>query len=252
MKRFIVFQLFGPLASWGEVAVGGVRSSETHPTRSGILGLVAGALGISREDLEAQRRLSDRLLIASDRLLLGHGLSDYHTAQVTSEANLRKAKKAGVSVRTRREALLQGELNTILSRRDYRADALWRVAMCARDDRTTDSLDDVLQALRRPHFIPFLGRKACPLALPLAPRLIDCAAGVEALKQYSLILPRLLEPHFAARLRSEQRHVAWEEGFPMGMDPRQTVRRRDHPEFTLPRLFASRHEHQVTLPAIQL
>ncbi len=43
-------QLYGPLAAWGEQAVGGVRRSATHPSKSAILGLCAAAQGIRRDE----------------------------------------------------------------------------------------------------------------------------------------------------------------------------------------------------------
>src|SRR6185295_12377864 len=50
MPSFLVFRLYGPLASWGEVAVGEVRPSNLHPTRSALLGLLGAALGLRRSD----------------------------------------------------------------------------------------------------------------------------------------------------------------------------------------------------------
>ncbi|MEX2322042.1 MAG: CRISPR-associated protein Cas5, partial [Saccharospirillum sp.] len=38
--EFLVFRLYGPLASWGNTAVGGVRPTLAMPTRSAILGML--------------------------------------------------------------------------------------------------------------------------------------------------------------------------------------------------------------------
>ena len=40
MSDFLVFQLYGPLCSWGGVAVGQERPTETHPTKSAIVGII--------------------------------------------------------------------------------------------------------------------------------------------------------------------------------------------------------------------
>ena len=50
MKDYLVFRLYGPLASWGQAAVGGDRPTGLQPTRSAILGLLGAALGIKRDN----------------------------------------------------------------------------------------------------------------------------------------------------------------------------------------------------------
>lgn len=48
--QYLVFRLYGPMASWGEAAVGGDRPSGLAPSRSAVLGLLGAALGIKRDD----------------------------------------------------------------------------------------------------------------------------------------------------------------------------------------------------------
>nr|WP_284509571.1 CRISPR-associated protein Cas5 [Salinivibrio costicola] len=48
MRDYLVFRLYGPLASWGEPAVGGDRPTSAYPSRSAVLGLLGAALGIKR------------------------------------------------------------------------------------------------------------------------------------------------------------------------------------------------------------
>ena len=50
MRDYLVFQLYGQLASWGDIAVGETRPSALTPTKSAILGLVAAALRLKRPD----------------------------------------------------------------------------------------------------------------------------------------------------------------------------------------------------------
>jgi CRISPR system Cascade subunit CasD len=52
MSRYLLFQLYAPLVSWGAPAVGEVRHTDTIPTRSALLGILAAALGISRDNEE--------------------------------------------------------------------------------------------------------------------------------------------------------------------------------------------------------
>lgn len=160
MTEYLVFRLYAPLASWGEAAVGEARPTATHPGRSAIIGLLGAALGIRRDDDAGQQALNDSVCIAVKQRSPGTLLRDYHTAQVP-------ATQAKVTHRTRRDELNAPRkvINTILSSRDYRCDGLWTVAVYA-----TVSLEALQAALERPHFALYLGRKACPLAAPLAPR----------------------------------------------------------------------------------
>ena len=50
IRDYLVFRLYGPMCSWGDIAVGEVRPSTVHPAKSAILGLIAAALGIKRPD----------------------------------------------------------------------------------------------------------------------------------------------------------------------------------------------------------
>lgn len=47
---FLVFQLQGPMAAWGDTAVGEFRPSLDAPGLSSLVGLLGAALGLRRED----------------------------------------------------------------------------------------------------------------------------------------------------------------------------------------------------------
>ncbi|WP_280553585.1 type I-E CRISPR-associated protein Cas5/CasD [Halomonas sp. 25-S5] len=167
MTEYLVFRLYAPLASWGEAAVGETRPTATHPGRGAIIGLLAAALGIKREDEAEQRALCDSVHIAIKQRSPGILLRDYHTAQVP-------AAQAKVTYRTRRDELNAPRkvLNTILSSRDYRCDGLWTAAVWLTEG-ANHTLEALETALRRPSFPLYLGRKSCPLAAPLAPRRVE-------------------------------------------------------------------------------
>ena len=88
MSDFLVFQLYGPLCSWGGVAVGQERPTETHPTKSAIVGMIAAALGVRREDENAQRELIEGYGLAIRTELPGVLECDYHTAESPSSTSL--------------------------------------------------------------------------------------------------------------------------------------------------------------------
>lgn len=202
MRDYLVFQLYGPLASWGDIAVGETRPSALYPTRSAILGLLAAALGLKRPDTaandeerfmweEAHGRLSRGYGVAVKVEWSGMPLSDYHTAQVPSSGKGRNR----MAFPTRRDELTwvaHHDLNTVLSRREYRQDAFYGVALWVRPGAPRP-LGVLEESLRAPVFPLYLGRKACPPALPLDPRVVEAESLEAALNSTSLaaVLGRL-------------------------------------------------------------
>ena len=85
MQSYLSFQLYGPLASWGEQAVGESRHSATHPTRSAVLGLLAAAVGIRRDEEQRLQALFKSVKLGIKVLNGGVVLKDYHTVQVPPE-----------------------------------------------------------------------------------------------------------------------------------------------------------------------
>lgn len=172
MREYLVFQLYGPMASWGELAVGEQRASADHPSRSTLLGLLGAALGVRRDDEAGQQALSRGYRFGVKLVAAGMPLRDYHTVQWPDIP-----KK--FAYRSRRQEVRDKEkLNTILTSREYRSDSLSVVAVEAAPD-APHGLPALADALRAPVFLPYLGRKSCPLALPLDPRL----GGFDTLKQ---------------------------------------------------------------------
>jgi CRISPR system Cascade subunit CasD len=171
---FLLFTLHAPLASWGEIAVGETRGSWDRPSRSAVLGLVAAALGLARE-VQADHDALDAGYGVAVRLdAAGSPLVDYHTAQ-TAPASV--ARKLGTTTRAR--LLAASEPHTILSRRGYRQDAVATVALWARGEARWP-LAELAEALRRPVFTLYAGRKANVLGLPLAPEVIPTATLADA------------------------------------------------------------------------
>lgn len=131
MSQYLVFQLHEPMASWGVDAPGEVRHSHELPSRSALLGLLAAALGIRRDEeerLNAFNRHYQFLLCASGN---PRWARDYHTVQMPKE--VRKARYF-----SRREELQDPELlSALISRRDYYTDAWWMIAVSATPDGLT-------------------------------------------------------------------------------------------------------------------
>ena len=163
--RFLLFTLYAPMGSFGEIAVGERRMSWARPGRSAVLGLIAAAQGMERTDEAAHGRLEASLHYAVRTDAPGRPLMDYHTAQTP------KARR-GLTFATRRQELEADDLNTVLSSREWRSDAYFTVALWPRSGKAV-ALDEVAAALQRPHFALYVGRKSAPLGLPLNPEIVE-------------------------------------------------------------------------------
>lgn len=168
MAATLVFQLQAVFASWGEPAVGEYRGTAEMPSRSALIGLLGAALGIDRVDEGAHASLRDGYGYATGLLREGNLLRDYHTTQVPPRSALK-----GIVATTRRQetALPRDKLSVVLSTRDYRQNAAWLVALQPRATAAY-SLEAIAEALRRPHFVLYLGRKSCAPTAPLCPQIL--------------------------------------------------------------------------------
>ena len=163
--NYLLFQCYAPLVSWGEIAVGGERLSSRQPSKSAIIGLLAAALGIRRDEDERMKSLTDSVGFAVQMHSGGTVLKDFHTVQTP------KAERK-VVYHTRKDEMNapNEKIGTILSRREYRCDALSVVAVWLNTDAFT--LEELANALRFPTFQLYLGRKSCPPAAHLNPEII--------------------------------------------------------------------------------
>ena len=231
--QFLVFQLQASLAAWGDVAVGEYRGSRDAPSASALIGLLGAALGAVREDEATHAALRDGYRFAVGTVAGGQLLRDYHTAQVPGRAQLK-----GRPHYTRRDELNmpKHELNTILSTRDYRQNAAWVVAVQAQTD-APHSLAALMQALREPRFVLYLGRKCCPPAAPLAPTVHEAESAHAALLTY------LTAADPPAALRS----LAWADGVQAGVAAHLSTARKDRLIRRRGWLFGDRIEHLALL-----
>lgn len=215
MRDYLLFRLYGPLQSWGDVAVGEIRPSRSAPGRSALLGLLACVLGIRRHEEERLAELDQAFTLAVRIDAPGGSLADYHTVQTPTV-------RRGRTFLTRRDELggkLMGparrfkggddlELSTILTRRDYLADACFTACVWQRDGAARPSLAEAKEALARPRLAPFLGRKSCPPGLPFAPRIVAAESVSAALAAYGddELLHKALKMSGPRRVQSDPGH----------------------------------------------
>lgn len=221
MTEFLVFTLYAPLASWGEITVGESRGSWDRPSRSAILGLLAAALGITRERQDDHDALNAGYGLGVRLDAAGTPLSDYHTAQTVAAALVKKHRPV-----TRAALLAAGERETILSRRAYRQDAAVTAALWSkRGARWT--LPEMAAALQRPAFVLYAGRKANVFGWPLAPEVLVAETLSQALGR------RSVPPYLQTGLRprggwgQEVAHDPCEEGVRSGLTVLRHETRRD-------------------------
>ncbi|WP_149541011.1 type I-E CRISPR-associated protein Cas5/CasD [Siccirubricoccus phaeus] len=245
MPHYLTFALVAPLAAFGSIAVGERRGGWDRPGRSAVLGLIGACLGLEREDEAGQAALAEGYGLAMLCVAPGALLADYHTAQVPSA-------QRGRRFATRAEELAAPGLNTILSRRDYRSGAWHLAALWPRVPAPRWGLEAIAEAMRRPVFTPYLGRKSCPLGLPLAPELVAATDAPAAL------LARHASEAKEGRFRKTwlgpatgPLTVAMEAepgGLPAGLRHLRTERRRDQPRSRRRWQFDLREELILAVP----
>ncbi len=237
--RFLLFQIYAPLVSWGVIAVGGERQSSRHPSKSAIIGLVAGALGIKRDEEERLNALAGSLGVAVKLYSGGTALKDFHTTQVPKKEN------KVVHLTRRAELSAPGDkIGTILSRREYRCDAFSVVAVYLKDVNSEYSIEIIEEALRKPAFHLYFGRKSCVPSLPLAPKVVVSTNLKSAFSEYTVIFPTPLAegaPDWLQKVFSDYPEKTvfaasgdgisyfWEDGIESGLTPLQSVERYDQP-----------------------
>jgi CRISPR system Cascade subunit CasD len=261
--EYLVFRLYAPLASWGEIAVGESRHTANYPSKSALIGLLGAALGIERDDEEQQQRLQKGYAFAVELFTAGSLLRDYHTAQVPMRDQERylytRRDELNAYKNQEKSPSKSNRPNAILSSREYRCDALALAAV-----RTLDSvpyaLTEIQEKLLKPVFHLYLGRKSCPLAAPLNPQLLtgqpNFFAAFKAY-QHKPLLPTFKPETDGLTERDlywlgcpKDRHYYWEgtsEDFSDRLDltQQQTRIRHDQPLSRKRWQFAPRQEHYL-------
>lgn len=174
MADVVVFRLEAPIAAFGDLAIGERRSSDRRPAASAVLGLVAAALGLRRDDpRQGDLAAAWRIVIRCDGI--GAPLADFHTAQTPPQ-------RRGRGFATRRDELADRlDLATVVSRRDYWTDVAFTVLLWPSDGTgRPEAAEDVARALARPNWALCVGRRACPPSRPLAPRVFVARTVLDA------------------------------------------------------------------------
>lgn len=144
----LALRLAGPLQSWGAASRFTRRTTESAPTKSGVVGLLAAAAGVERgDDARLAPLAALRFGVRIDQP--GTRIRDFQTAHHAV---------TGASMP--------------LSERFYLADAVFVAAV----EGDQALLTGLLDALRAPVYPPFLGRRSCPPSEPVELELYEDGA----------------------------------------------------------------------------
>ncbi|MCX5115178.1 type I-E CRISPR-associated protein Cas5/CasD [Streptomyces sp. NBC_00378] len=154
----LLLRLAGPLQSWGLHSHFNERDTATFPTRSGIIGLLASALG-RRRDQPINDLAALHMTVRTDRP--GVMLRDLHTVG--------GGLPAKATVTTAEGKKRTGDTGTLLTHRYYLADAAFTLALTTPHPTGEDRalLNRCANALRSPHWPLHLGRRSCPPEGPI-------------------------------------------------------------------------------------
>ena len=130
-----MLRLAAPLQAWGDDSKFEIRRTLDIPTKSGVIGLLAAALG-RRRDAPLSDLISLRMGVRVDQP--GVIQKDFH--------------------------MVHGENTAYVTTRYYLNDAIFVVGLETGGKAFLETLD---AALRRPAYPLFLGRRSCPPTLPL-------------------------------------------------------------------------------------
>lgn len=171
MSQFLVFTLSASIGAMGDLAGHERRGSYLWPARSAIIGLLGAALGLRREDDFSQL---DQLgmAVAPFQHPTDGGFRDYHTVETIPSAKVKKPNSRPQALR----AAGQGT-NTTITLRDYRTGPLFGVVIWG------DGLAPLRDALNRPVFTLYLGRKSCPLSAPVGAQIVNAPTVEQAMAQ---------------------------------------------------------------------
>lgn len=126
----LLLRFAGPMQAWGADSRFDIRKTNREPTKSGVVGLLAAALGMRRDEpLDELAALRFGVRVDREGVLL----RDFH--------------------------MVKGEKSSYVTTRYYLCDAAFLVGLYSRDKALMERLED---AVRHPAYPLFLGRRSCP------------------------------------------------------------------------------------------
>ncbi len=177
----LFLRLEGPMQSWGIRSKWNIRDTALEPTKSGIIGLIACALGYKKTD----KRIEDLALNLSIGVRVeksGKIESDFHTV---SRWEYRENRWRMAPLKTAEGKYYKGK-TTELSFRSYIHDGSFLIIIAG----SFELLHKIKDALQNPKWPVYLGRKSC---VPIRPVFDKLTVEYSSLKDALYKAPWLCE-----------------------------------------------------------
>ncbi|NUP99493.1 MAG: type I-E CRISPR-associated protein Cas5/CasD [Armatimonadetes bacterium] len=172
MPEYLILRLEGPLQAWGDVALDPRRPTLPYPSRSGLAGLLANALGWRYRDGQQTTALQDALRLAVREERPPVVIRDYQTANLDDGTKDPGWAAWGIEGRNKG--------GTQLLDKFYLADGCFRVALGLAPTAPV-SLGEIRAALEQPARPLFLGRKGCPPATRILESQVEASNPMAAI-----------------------------------------------------------------------
>lgn len=183
----LLLRLAAPLQSWGSDSKFEIRATRKMPTKSGVVGMLAAALGWKRDaDLTSLNAL--KFGVRADRE--GEELTDFQT--------------------------VHGE-KSYITYRHYLADAVFLAGL----EGEETFLRELETALQNPRFPLFLGRRSCPPTLPIVVGIRDLP--LEAALRKEAPLDETKKAALRVQMETERPKAGRIKDVPVSFDPRRRV-----------------------------
>lgn len=226
--RHLIFQLCAPIMSFGSSGAKQERATDSHPSEGFALGFLGAALGKKRDD--PWHKEIAGLGFGTLTVKPGVRVEDYHTV----------ATPRGIDrYATRREEAFNSDY-TVETYREYLSDACFLVAFWGEKF----PFISFQEALIRPTFELFAGRKSCPLSLPPAPLVIEANTLADAFSDY---LRLGLYETFKPKDDVASLSAHWGVHHDPGIEVERSYARKDNVVDRAKRLYMSRVEYEGSL-----
>jgi len=172
MKHLALY-LRAPLQSWGTSSKFGDRGTLDAPTRSGLLGLIAAACGVDKNDEARDRDWLARAARLSFEVVgfkRGDRMTDYHTVGARYDKCDPWQKRM---IPTTADGKPRG---TDLTHRDYLSDSIFGAVLSGDDALVAE----MAAALENPVWGVWLGRKSCIPTEPVFAGVFESAEAARA------------------------------------------------------------------------
>jgi len=180
MKLWLHMELAAPLVSFGGESIDAQRVTREFPSLSMFTGLIANALGWSRQMREEHQALQNRIVFGVARKCLtpSDRMMDYQTAKL--EKGEKVWSTTGVPIG--RAGGLASYVGSYQQWKEYLSDIEHSVVLRLDPQDKQPNLEEVAKAIQKPARPLFIGRKSCLPSRPLYEGIVKSPSAFLALQ----------------------------------------------------------------------